>query len=323
MINLGTTLIASQGLACVDIADIYRHVYTLGNHRSGKTNFFVNCFDQLKEHAFIILDPSGELAYQIAGLADKDRLTWVDKEHPLTINPLKRRSLSRGDLTKDLIEIIDNCVTSTSQSVEITPMMEEVIRNAIRIFNEEDMQLDYLCDFLLNERTRVKYRGDKYWLDFDEKDKSRYGYKKWQHRDSAQRIATRISALYDYDDFKHFTIGENQFDLDNIISNKRIIIFNLQGFNSDSMLYMGNLIMCAIKGHFTRLKGFNKTPMFVMVDEFYQFMTPAYKTMLTGASKHNIGMFLCHHSHDTKGAVKVRRVADEKCDTWLRFRTTP
>jgi hypothetical protein len=25
----------------------------------------------------------------------------------------------------------------------------------------------------------------------------------------------------------------------------------------------------------------------------------------------------------TKGAVKVRRVADEKCDTWLRFRTTP
>ena len=26
---------------------------------------------------------------------------------------------------------------------------------------------------------------------------------------------------------------------------------------------------------------------------------------------------------NAKGAVKVRRVAAEKCDTWLRFRTTP
>jgi len=24
-----------------------------------------------------------------------------------------------------------------------------------------------------------------------------------------------------------------------------------------------------------------------------------------------------------KGEVKLKRVADEKCDTWLRFRTTP
>jgi type I restriction enzyme M protein len=51
-----------------------------------------------------------------------------------------------------------------------------------------------------------------------------------------------------------------------------------------------------------------------------QVIDEAFEYLVSKSSRGEKGQYFTPR---TKGAVKVRRVADEKCDTWLRFRTTP
>lgn len=293
MIDLGIMKTASQGRPIIAEKDRFRHLYVLGKTQSGKSTFFLNLIKQELDHALIILDPAGSFANAIASLAPKDRIVYVDKDHPLILNPLRRKA-SRSEIANHLIEVVNNCVTGTTPSIEITVLMAEIIRNAIRVLKENELEIDYLCEFLNYEHIRDKYRTDKYWEFFDKKDsKGWYIYR--EKRESAMRVASRLSAFTLDDNLKKFTIGDDQFNVKDIADNKKIICFDFRGFDNDLMLYIGNLVTTAVKFYYMHEAKQNSPALFLYADEFHLFMSPAFNNMLAECAKFNISVNLSHH----------------------------
>ena len=293
MIELAIMKTALQGRALVKEKDRFRHLYCIGKTQSGKSTFFLNLIKQELDHSLIVLDPPGNFANSVASLAPKDRLVYVDKDHPLVLNPLRRKA-SRSEIANHLIEVVNNCVTGTTPSIEITVLMGEIIRNAIRVLKDNELEIDYLCDLLNFEHIRDKYRKDKYWEHFDDKDKKGW-YVYREKRESAQRVASRLSAFILDDNLKRFTVGADQFDVKKAVEEKLIYCFDFHGLDNDLMLYLGNLITTAVKHYYMKEATTESDPLFLYADEFHLFMSPAFNNMLAECAKYKISVNLSHH----------------------------
>lgn len=294
MIDLGIIKIAEQGRPRISKKDRFRHLYCLGKTQSGKSTFFLNLIKQELDNAIIVLDPAGSFAESVASLSPKERLIYIDRDRPITINPLRRKA-TRSEIANQFIEVVNNCVTGTTPSIEITVLMAEIIRNAVNVLKENELEIDYLCDFLNYEHIRDNYRTDKYWEFFDKKDsKGWYVYR--EKRESALRVASRLSAFILDENLKKFTIGENQFIVDEIVKNKKILCFNLKGFDNDLMLYIGNLVTTAVKAYYMHDATTQSDPLFLYVDEFQNFLSPAFNNMLAECAKFKISVNLSHQT---------------------------
>lgn len=294
MIQLGTSLKVSEGPALLEDSDRFRHCYLIGKTRTGKSTLFLNLIAQELDHAHIILDPAGNFAEAVAVIAPPDRLVYVDKNHPFTINPLRRKA-TRSEIANQFIEVVNNCVTGSTPSVEMTVLMGEIVRNAINALPEKHLEIDYLSDFLNYEYIRNKYREHSYWKHFDDKDaKGWYVYR--EKRDSATRVGARLSAFILDENLKNFVIGANQFIVDDIVKEKKIICFNLKGFDDDLMLYIGNLVTTAIKSYYQHEATTDSEPMFFYADEWHNFLSPAFNNMLAECGKYNISVNLAHQT---------------------------
>jgi len=162
LIDLGIPLQASDGLPVIESADRFKHLFVLGSTGSGKTTFFLNLIKEEIGNALIVLDPNGDLAERVAGLAPKDRLVYVNKNHPISLNPLGRDYLNRSENANELIEVVNSAVMALTddQQMPITVLMAKIIRNAVRVFSDEQMNIEYLGQFLeyKAERTKVSDR---------------------------------------------------------------------------------------------------------------------------------------------------------------------
>jgi hypothetical protein len=219
----------------------------------------------------------------------------VDKKNPLTINPLKR-NLSRSEIANEFIEVINNCITGTTPSVEVTALMGEILRNALRVIPDHRLEIDYLSDLLNYEKERKRY-NDKYWQEFDHTDKKGW-YEHREKRESAQRVGARLSAFFLDENLKQFTIGKNQFDVKKIAEDKKIVCFDFKGIDSDLMIYLGNLITTAVKSYYMHEATTESPPLYLYVDEFHTFFSPAFQNMLAECAKFHISVNLSHHIHE-------------------------
>lgn len=297
-VYLGRTLIAREGIPAVNSKDRFRHLYMVGKTQTGKSTFFLNLIQQeLDSGAIIVLDPAGTFAQAVASFAPKERLVYVDKNHPLIINPLDR-PLSKSDIVNDFIEVVNNCVTGSTPSIEITVLMTEIIRNAVRVMPDNKRSIEYLAEFLNYEHIRKQYANDEYWKHFDDRD-NRGWYIYREKRESAQRVASRLSAFYLDESLRRFTIGRNELDIKKIAEEKKIVCFDFKGLNNDLMIYLGNLITTAVKSYYMHCQTTTENPpLFLYVDEFHLFVSPAFDNMLAECAKFNISVNLCHHSFE-------------------------
>jgi len=297
LIELGISLKATEGLPIVEDKDRFRHTYLIGKTQTGKSTFFLNLIKQeMESGAVIVLDPAGTFAETVASFVSRDRLVYVDKNHPLVINPLDR-PLSKSELSNDFIEVINNCITGSTPSIEITVLMAEIIRNAIRAMPDNKRNIEYLADFLNYEHQRKKCADDNYWKHFDDKD-NRGWYVYREKRESAQRVASRLSAFYLDESLRRFTIGKNELDIKKIAEDKKIVCFDFKGLDSDLMIYLGNLVSTAVKSYYMREATTNSPPLYFYADEFHNFFSPAFDNMLSECAKFHISVNLSHHSFE-------------------------
>jgi len=298
MIDLGIPLLADQGLAFLDEKDRFKHLYCLGKTRTGKSTFFLNLIKQELDNAIIVLDPAGSFAQSVTSLAPPDRLILIDKKHPLVINPLTRKSLEWAELAKEFAEVMNACVMATSSTMESTVLMGEIILNAVRVLDEKQKNIEYLSEFLnFHDVRRQHFKApDKYWRFFDQKDEKGWYINK-EKQDSAKRVAARLSAFYVDPLMKRFTVGANEFDVLEIVREKKIVVVDLHGFDTGSQIYLGNLITHAVKSYYQHQASEQSPPLYVYVDEFHLFMSKFFGGMLSQCAKYNISLNLAHQNH--------------------------
>ena len=63
------------------------------------------------------------------------------------------------------------------------------------------------------------------------------------------------------------------------------------------MIYLGNLITTGVKSYYMHQATINALPLFLYVDEFHLFLSPAFDNMLTECAKYNISLTFSHHTH--------------------------
>ncbi len=296
-IRLATGLIASQGQPLISPGNRYRHTYVLGKTRTGKSTFLLNLIKNDIINAVIVLDPVGSFSLQVAGLANSDRLLYIDKNNPITFNPLKRYEWAIA--AREFASVMNECVTITTSTDNSTILMNELMLEALDVFQDQHKNIEYLSEFMRSDVVRKKHPNinkSKYWSDFDSTDKK--GWYKWREkRDSALRVSARLTAFYKDPILRQFTIGDDQFNVKKIVDDKKIVVVNLAGLDNDSQVYIGNLVSHAVKSYYTYQASENSTPLYVYIDEFHRFVNRYFDDMFSQSGKFNISINLAHQNH--------------------------
>jgi DNA helicase HerA-like ATPase len=293
LIDLGIPLRASDGLPVIESADRFKHLFVLGSTGSGKTTFFLNLIKEEIGNALIVLDPNGDLAERVAGLTQQDRLVYIDKNHPISLNPLGRNYLNRSENANELIEVVNSAVMALTddQQMPITVLMAKIIRNAVRVFSDEQMNIEYLGQFLEYKAERAKV-PDRYWQEFDITPRGQRN----EQAESAKRISARLALFYEDENLVPFVRGKYEFNIPEVVEKKRIIVFNLKGFDDESTAFIGGLVSNAVKSYYLHQATKRSEPLFFYCDEYHLFINKLFARFLAEARKYNISMNFAGHS---------------------------
>lgn len=282
---------ASEGAVIVEPKDRYKHLFCIAATGRGKTSFFLDLINKDRDNALIVLDPNGDLAQRAASLIPQDRLIYIDKDHPISLNPLTR-PLNKSELANELIEVINSAVSAVSpEQVAITVLMAKIIRNALRVFKPEQMDIEYLGNFLEYKDERQKV-DDKYWINFDKRDR----FERNEPAESAKRISARLSLFYEDENLKPFILGNNEFDISRIVKERKAVIFNLYGFDDELTAFIGSLVSHQIKSYYLHQATKESPPLYFYVDEFSLFISDIFDRFLAESRKYNIACNFSGHS---------------------------
>lgn len=293
-LELGKRRKQGEGSALIDSWE--NNFYIVGGTRSGKTTFMIYlAYWQMPDHALIVLDPHGELAPKVATLADKDRLVYVDIKNPLVINPLKR-NYNLTDIAEEYAGAINaSAKVNAPQQVEVTVKMARILLNALEVFEQEHFSNSYLIDFLDNWKTRQEHFSKvvktDYWRKYDDK-----GQEGRELRMSGSRITDRLSLFEKNEYVRAFLEGDDEFDVEDIVKNKKIVCFNLEHIPSKARHYIGNLITYAIKTYINQAD-LSAPRLGVYVDEFHSFINETFDDSLVSCLKRGVNFVLAHQNH--------------------------
>ena len=223
---------------------------------------------------------NGDLAERVAGLAPKDRLVYVDKDHTISLNPLGRNYLNRSKKANELIEVVNSAVMALTddQQMPITVQMAKIIRNAVRVFSDDQMNIEYLGQFLEYKSERKKV-PDKYWQEFDITPRGQRN----EQAESAKRISARLSIFYEDENLVPFIRSKYEFDIPEIVEKKRIIVFNLNGFDDESTAFIGGLVSNAMKSYYLHQATKESAPLYFYCDEYHLFINKLFARFLAEA----------------------------------------
>lgn len=295
-VKLGIPTEVDDGLGypIAEPKDLFRHSLVIGSSGTGKSTYLINILLQLIDSPIILLDPNGFLAKDFAPYVPPDRLIYVNRNFPISLNPLDL-PCDRSTIANGLMQVINNSVKEVSPAqVEVSMQMRDIIRNALRIFKPEQFTIKYLSDFLRYEKLR-KNTGDIYWETFDKKMNSGYPEKK-EPIESANRIAVRLSLFIEDENMRPFVEGGNQFNIENIIRNKKVVIFDLSGIDDENTAFIGGLIANQLKNYYIQKTDKNSEPLYFFVDECQLFVNTDYSRFLAEARKYQIGCGFSIHS---------------------------
>lgn len=290
MIKLGVGLNSSEGSAGIKENDRFKHLICLGSTGTGKTTFLANLILSELNNACIILDPNGHLTEYVAPSIPTERLIYIDKKNHISLNPLTRNYLNWSENAKELIQVVNAAVSEINpRQVTLTALMTRITKNALRVFSNEQLSIEYLMRFLDNPTERKSSITDPYWRTFDDKGNR-------EQIDSAKRVSTRLSVYYDDLDLRPFLIGTNELDITKIVREKKIVIVNLEGFDDEATAFLGCLITNQIKSYYLHQAIRGGNPLYFYCDEFHLFITEHFDRFLAEGRKFNMSFNFSGHS---------------------------
>jgi len=294
-VKLGIQLDPSQIGPWIPQKKRYEHLFCIGGTGSGKTTYFANLIKNDLDAGIIVLDPGGALADIVCAIVPKDRLIKVDKHNPISLNPLSRTHLNNSKNANELVDVVNSAVQALTDQVAITVKMQRIVRQAINVMSGGKLSIEKLSEFLDSKRARdeffIIHSKPVYWQEFESK-----GYKYEQLRMSAERVTDRFSLLFEDEDLTPFVSGANQLDIPKIALEKKIVVFDLHGFDDDETALIGNLVTHQIKSYYLHQAKQDSPPLYFYCDEQHLFINRLFNRFLTESRKYNISVNLSGHN---------------------------
>ncbi len=289
--------------------DRLRHMYMIGKTGVGKSTIFQNmCLQDIKQHrGTCFIDPHGESIDWLLKRIPSDRLEDVvlfdpsDVEFPFGLNLLEAKSdWERDFLVSECIQIFYKLFDPDGTGV-IGPQFEHWLRNAAltvmagpgggtiieipRLFVDPEF-----------EEEKRRHLTDPLVIDF------------WTKQMAKTSDFHRSEMLnYFMSKFGHFTNNalmrnimgqhESSFDFDALMNNRKILLVNLsKGKIGDMNAHILGLILvaklqAAILRRARQTDG-DRTPFYLYVDEFQNFITDSFISLLSESRKYGLGVHL-------------------------------
>lgn len=295
----------------IKLEDRLRHVYTIGQTGVGKTVLAQNMVlqDIMDGHGVCYLDPNGDAAEWILNHIPKERADDViyfnpsDKERPFGLNMLEWKTPDQRDfLVQESLQIFQK-LFDPNQTGMVGPQFEHWMRNAAltlmmhpdggtiidipRIFTDPEFEKD-----------RVKYVTDPVVRSFWEKQMAKTAD---FHKSEMLNYFTSKFGRFMTNDMIRNIIGQTKssFDFRDVMDSKKILICNLsKGMIGEiNAFLLGMIIVSKIAmGAFSRQDILEKDriPFFLYVDEFQNFITDVFATILSESRKYKLGLYITH-----------------------------
>jgi len=278
-----------------------RHIHIIGATGTGKSTLLRSLVTQDIERGLgiTVLDPHGDLIESILEQIPPERFEDVivfdpsDEMHPIGFNILEAKTeVEKNVLSSDLVEIFKRFSTSWGDQMSV------VLGNAISAFLENSRvgSLMDLRRFLIEKDFR-----EEILCDVLDRHVSYFWEKEYPLlRGSAlSSILTRLDFFLRPKLIRNIVSQTKGIDLKEIVNQNKILLVKLsQGIIGDENAYLlGSLLVSKLHQVVMQRQlqsSHDRTPFYLYIDEFQNFITPSMKTMLSGARKYHMGLVLAH-----------------------------
>ena len=284
--------------------DRRRHVYLVGKTGMGKTTLLLNQLrhDIANGRGVCLIDPHGDLAEAILNFIPSERTNDVilfdagDSEQAIAFNPLDCPDAQHAD------QVASNVVASLRKMYESWgPRLEDTLRNAIYAAIEQGgtflTVLRLLSDAVFRERVVAQLHEPivrSFWL---------HEFTAWSRSYRTEAIAAIQNKIRPF--LTHKTMraivsqATHSLDLRAIMDSGKVLIVNLSKgrIGEDNAGLLGSLIVNSLQhaamGR-ANVPEHERRDFYVFVDEFQNFATGAFATILSEARKYGLNLTISH-----------------------------
>ena len=317
-------------------ADRLRHIYMVGKTGVGKTVLFQNMIKQDIEEGrgVCYLDPNGDAAEWILKHIPKERADDViyfdpsDIERPFGLNMLEWKTVEQRDfLVQEAIQIFYK-LFDPNQTGMVGPQFEHWMRNAaLTLMSHPDggtiIDIPRLFTDPDFEKDRTKYVTDPVVKGFWEKQMAKTAD---FHKSEMLNYFTSKFGRFMTNDMMRNIIGQTKssFDFREVMDSKKILICNLSKgrIGEINAFLLGMVIVSKIAmGAFSRqdVPEDKRTPFFLYVDEFQNFITDVFATILSESRKYKLSLNITNQ-YIAQMDDKIREAVVGNAGTLVAFR---
>jgi len=289
--------------------DRKRHCYLIGQTGTGKSELlkWIALQDIKRGEGVAIIDPHGSDIDDILQKIPPERINDVilfdasDSERPLGINLLEAKTdEERNMLINSFIALLYKLYDPNKQGI-MGPLLERTIRNVMltAMVDPEATMVDVLR-LLIDESYHKKFLDKltdplvkRYWID------------EVAHTSQSRKGETMGYFVSKFDRFLtdktlRNIIGQSKssFNFDDIMAERKILLVDLakgkigeENSNFIGLLFVPRILTSALKRH--KLTG-DFPNFFMFVDEFQNFATPDFATILSEARKYKLNLTVAH-----------------------------
>ncbi|NBO17390.1 MAG: DUF87 domain-containing protein [Proteobacteria bacterium] len=288
--------------------DRLRHMYMIGKTGTGKSSLFLNMIiqDILNGNGVGVIDPHGELVRDILDYIPENRIKDVvlvdpsDFERPVGINIMQ---LEEGEsIDRAAAEIVNAFKSIFAESWG--PRLEYILRNTVKaIMSVEGTTILGIKRVLEDDDYRkfiVTQLKDPVLKKFFDKEFAEFKSNNKLKTESISPIQNKIGPFETIQIIRNILCQRNStINFSDIMDSKKIFLFNLsKGMLGDDVKNLfGSLIVSKIQS--TVLKRANlsaeqRSPFYLYIDEFQNFTTDTFQSILSESRKYGLGLYLTH-----------------------------
>ncbi len=280
------------------------HFYAIGKTGTGKSTLIENMiYDDIKEgRGVAVVDPHGELIEHILNFIPEDRIEDVvyfnpdDRENPLAFNLLES---VEGDMRSIVASGLMSIFTKLWANVW-SARMEYILRNAIlAVLEVPDATLLSIMRVLSDPMYRkyvLSFVSDPVVKDFFVNEYDKYDAKFRQ--EAIAPIQNKVGQFLSSSTIRNL-VGQpkSTFDLGEVMDNGKIFLVNLSigRIGEDNSKLLGSMMITKIQLAAmarARVSEDQRRDFYLYVDEFQNFATDSFATILSEARKYHLNLVL-------------------------------
>ncbi len=295
----------------LDINDRRRHLYLVGQTGTGKSTFLENMAlqDMINGDGFAFIDPHGDVAEKLLSMVPKERTEDVvyfcpaDMEYPLGLNLFEFDDADQQDfLIQEAINMLYKLYDPQHQGI-IGPRYEHWFRMASRTIMADpagatfiDIPKVFTDDVYAKDK--LKHVKDQVVLDFWNKEMA--STSDYHKSEVLGWFVSKFGAFMANEMMRNI-IGQTKssFNLREIMDNKKILLVNLSKgrtgeLNSKllGMIFVMKFQAAAMSR--ANIPEDERTDFALYVDEFQNFSTDSFATILSEARKYRLNLIVAN-----------------------------